>query len=386
MGLLVKARTATITEATLTLRAGQRIEDPIEMERSMFPAEWFPQSGIMMTWPHSHTDWRQKLQEVTECYVHIAYAISREEPLLIVTPECDRVGQILKERLPEAARKRTVLCHCPTNDTWTRDHGPLCVREEGKWYIRDFGFNGWGGKYPADLDNDITRQVFARHLLRGTYSDCLDMILEGGSIDSNGRGTLLTTESCLLNANRNPSMERATIEERMRKELHIDRVLWLRHGALTGDDTDGHVDTLARFCPGNTIAYVKCYDRQDEHREELDAMEEELLSFRTEGDAPYTLLPLPLPDAVYGDEGERLPATYANFLVTNGQVLVPTYNQREKDKAAMDALQKVFPNHSVTGIDCSILLQQHGSLHCSTMQLPRGVLAGECQVSPPPVP
>lgn len=373
MGLLLKARTATITEATLQLKMGQKKENPIEMEQSMLPAEWFPQSGVLLTWPHAATDWQPYLKEVTELYVKLAFRISATERLLIVTPEVESVRNLLRQRLPQEALRNVSFCSCPTNDTWTRDHGPLSVREEGRWMLKDFRFNGWGNKFPSSLDNAITQNISRSGLLNATYSDCLDFTLEGGSIESDGRGTIMTTTHCLLNPNRNAGLERTDIEDRLRRELHARRFLWLHHGELAGDDTDCHIDTLARFCPGNVIAYVQCRNSKDSHYESLKLMEEELRQFLTEKDEPYTLLPLPLPDPVIYD-GERLPATYANFLVINDEVLMPSYAQPENDELARTTLQQAFPDHSVTALDCRVLIRQHGSLHCATMQLPKGIL------------
>ena len=211
-------------------------------------------------------------------------------------------------------------------------------------------------------------------MVEGTYTDCLDFVLEGGAIESDGQGTILTTSGCLLAPKRNEGMNRADIEEHLKRTLHAQRILWLDHGHLEGDDTDGHIDTLARFCPGQTIAYVKCTDQNDSHYEDLSLMEEQLHTFRTLQDEPYQLVPLPMPDAIYDENGQRLPATYANFFIVNSAVLMPTYNQPVNDENAKKALQKAFPQHEVVGIDCRALIRQHGSLHCCTMQFPVSVL------------
>ena len=247
MGLLVKARTTTITEATLQLKGGMKKEYPIEMTSSMLPAEWFPQSGVQITWPHSETDWKPWLEEVTEFYIRLAYHISSQEQLIIATPTPQLVEELLKKRLPAQALDHIRLFECPTNDTWTRDHGLICVRQNGKWLLKDFCFNGWGNKFSSDKDNRINAHLCETNWLNGTYTNCNDFILEGGSIESDGRGTLLTTSCCLLNPNRNPHLSQQQIEERLCKEFFLKRILWLHHGSLEGDDTDGHIDTLARF-------------------------------------------------------------------------------------------------------------------------------------------
>ena len=373
MGLLVKARSATIADFTLQFKGGIRKEHPMELLESVLPAEWFPQSGVMITWPHAATDWAPIMKDVTDFYVKLSFHISNSEGLLIVTPEAQAVHHLLIQQLPAKNLNNIRFCSLPTNDTWTRDHGPLFVREEGRWKVKDFGFNGWGNKFPSALDNAIPLGAYRQGWLKGDYVDCLDFTLEGGSLESDGRGTLMLTSHCLLHPNRNPSLNQENIEFKLQKELHAHRLLWLHHGHLAGDDTDGHIDTLARFCPDDTIVYVKCNQKHDEHYAELSLMEQELMDFRTAGDRPYRLLPLPLPDPIFCD-GERLPATYANFLVINNEVLMPTYGQPDNDEQAHAILQQAFPTHAVTGIDSRALIKQHGSLHCSTMQIPKGIL------------
>ncbi|MDE6173237.1 MAG: agmatine deiminase family protein, partial [Bacteroides sp.] len=254
-----------------------------------------------------------------------------------------------------------------------RDHGAITLLDEGTPSLLDFTFNGWGLKFASDKDNLITRQAIEAGVMHGRYVNRLGFVLEGGSIESDGQGTLLTTSQCLLSPNRNGQMDRDEIEAYLCSEFRLQRVLWLDHGYLAGDDTDSHVDTLARFCSPDTIAYVQCTDTQDEHYEALRRMEEQLKTFRTADGAPYRLLPLPMADRIEED-GERLPATYANFLIMNSAVLYPTYCQQENDARAKEVLQEAFPNHEIIGIDCRALIRQHGSLHCVTMQYPTGVL------------
>jgi agmatine deiminase len=268
---------------------------------------------------------------------------------------------------------RVTLCPIATNDTWARDFGPITVFENGSPLLLDFGFNAWGLKFPADLDNRITANL-ARI---GAFGHCPvhvpGLILEGGSLDSDGNGTLLTTSACLLSPNRNPHLDRAGIEQALCDHLGARRVLWLEHGALAGDDTDAHIDTLARFCPDDTIVHVCCDNPADEHCAELTAMATELRTFRTVRGAPYRLVPLPWPQPCHDADGHRLPATYANFLAINEAVLVPTYNVPQ-DATALQILAEVFPDREIIGIDCRPLIVQHGSLHCVTMQIPQGVL------------
>ncbi len=340
------------------------------MKPVVFPAEWHPQSGVMITWPHADTDWFDILEEVTACYVAFSKEILKREKLLIVCPEED---EVVKHFTAEE-QKNLLISELKSNDTWSRDHGAISVFVNGKPTLFDFGFNGWGLKFAANYDNQITQRLFQQEEFNPEvlYESKINFIFEGGSIESDGEGTLLTTSQCLLAPNRNQPMTQDEIEEYLKKSLGADRVLWLNHGYLAGDDTDSHIDTLARFCDRLTITYVKCDDETDEHFDELKRMEEELTSFKTSEGKPYRLIPLPMADAVYYD-GYRLPATYANFLIINGAVLIPTYASA-KDETAKTQLQKAFPNHEIIGIDCRPLIKQHGSLHCVTMQFPEGFL------------
>lgn len=375
MGLQYKVRTSTMEERWWQIRFEEVCGPELtEVRETFLPPEWFPQSGVQLTWPHAGTDWRDMLPEVTACYISMAYEIASREPLLIVTPEREATAALLQEKLPAKAFAQIRWAECPTDDTWARDHGfiTLCGGEHP--LLLDFCFNGWGRKFAAEKDNLINRTLSDKGLLDGVYTDCLDFVLEGGSIESDGHGTLMTTSACLLAPNRNDGLERQDIEERLKRLLHVRQVLWLDHGGLEGDDTDGHIDTLARFCPDQTIAYVKCTDRNDSHYEELARMEEQLTMFRNLQDEPYRLIPLPMPQLIFDEEGQRLPATYANFLVVNGAVLMPTYNQPTNDGMARKALQKAFPQHEIVTIDCRPLIRQHGSLHCCTMQFPVPVL------------
>ena len=332
------------------------------------PAEWMPQDLIQLTWPHKDTDWAPILDEVETCFAHIAHAILEFEPLLIVCRDKDSVCK----RLGDFDRDRVFFAEISSNDTWARDHGGISVFEGEKPILCDFVFNGWGMKFASDKDNLITRKLFTSGFFSDHvhYRNCLHFVLEGGSIESDGAGTLLTTSACLLSKNRNDSFTKDSIEHELSRLLGFDRYLWLNHGFLRGDDTDSHIDTLARFCNENTIAYVQCNDCNDEHFMELKAMEDELKAFRTRKGLPYQLIALPMADRVDW-RGERLPATYANFLILNGGVLVPIYNS-PKDAVALSLLQQAFPDRKVIGVDCLPLIKQHGSLHCVTMQYPQG--------------
>ena len=347
----------------------------VQIKRTLAP-EWARQSGVQLTWPHANTDWAYMLPQVTECYLRLAFEIATRETLLIVTPDVEATQALINERLPQRATQNIIYHQCPTNDTWARDHAFLTVMSNTGAELLDFRFNGWGGKFAAQLDNAINKSLVSgtKPLLKGKYIDFLDFELEGGSIEVDGQGTLLTTSECLLNPNRNPQLDKAHKEALLKERLGIDRVLWLDHGYLAGDDTDSHIDTLARLCPNNTIVYVRCTDPTDEHYPALQAMEEQLHTFTTAKGEPYQLIALPMAQAVYDENGERLPATYANYLVMNHAVLYPTYAQPDNDAQAARALRQAFPDRDIVGVDCRALIRQHGSLHCVTMQYPWGVL------------
>ena len=308
------------------------------MNKRRMPAEWEPQSAVQLTWPHAQTDWAPILPEITAVYEEMAREIRQRESLLIVDD-------------------------IPHNDTWARDHGFITVEQDGGLILLDFKFNGWGEKFPAELDNQINKHLFDRGAVKGTYEPHLDFVLEGGSIESDGRGTVFTTACCLMAPHRNQPLTQQQIEERLKLYLGAERIVWLNHGSLLGDDTDGHIDTLVRICPDDTLLYI---GGDDEHPD-LYEMEKELQTLRTLDGRPYRLLRLPLPRPIY-DEGERLPATYANYLVINGAVLVPTYNQPDLDAEAMRIIEQAFPDREMVGIDCRAVIRQHGSLHCCTMQ------------------
>jgi agmatine deiminase len=334
------------------------------------PAEWAPQWAVQLTFPHAGSDWAYMLDDVLPCFVEIASTVARFQTCIIVCNDPEATRSLFDKKVLD----NIIFESLPSNDTWARDHGGITVEDEnGVPTILDFMFNGWGLKFAADHDNLITRRlynigVFGPH----TKIEYTGMVLEGGGIESDGEGTLLTTAECLLSLNRNPHLDQWQIEARLGQLFGCKRVLWLENGYLAGDDTDSHIDTLARLCSTDTIAYVRCDNPSDEHYGALSAMESELKEFRTAKGNPYHLVPLPWPDACYSPEGDRLPATYANFLIINGAVLVPTYGVPQ-DRAALDALAPVFPDREIIGIDCRMLIEQHGSLHCVTMQYPISV-------------
>lgn len=337
----------------------ERIKD------SRLPAEWEEQSFVQLTWPTEESDWRPIFKEVEKCFVNIAKTISKYEEVMIISPDSSLPWNKLSSA--NCNMKNITTVSIPTNDSWARDHGGITLKTPDGIQILDFKFNGWGLKFPSNYDNQITPNLALQGKFPGIYKNMQQMILEGGAIESDGQGTLITTTECLLSPNRNSWMSKDETEEQLKTIFNLKRILWLHSGFLEGDDTDGHIDTLVRLCSHDTIAYVKCYDQDDDLYYHLDDMENELLEWKQENGDPYRLIPLPLPSPIYY-EGRRLPATYANFLIINGAVLVPTYNQKQHDKEALTALSSFFKDRKVIGIDCSTLIKQNGSLHCVTMQ------------------
>jgi agmatine deiminase len=335
------------------------------------PAEWEPQDAVLLAWPHEGSDWLPCIEVVEPVFINLVREIIRFEKVILVAPDIEDVRRKLSSA--QIGLDKVSLYQIPTNDTWSRDFGPITVLEDGRPKLLDFTFNGWGLKFPADLDNQVTRRLHQANAFGDTPMMTCGLTLEGGSIESDGRGTLLTTSECLLNANRNPHLTREQIEESLSRLFGCQKILWLENGYLAGDDTDSHIDTLARLCPNNTILYVCCDDENDEHYPALQAMAAELQAFRTIDGQPYRLIPLPWPQARYDEEGYRLPATYANYLVINQAVLVPTYNDPQ-DAHALSAIGQAFPDRAIIGVHCLPLILQHGSLHCVTMQLPKGIL------------
>ena len=311
---------------------------------------------VQLTWPHRDTDWAPILHDITAVYRNMAREIAKREALLIVAPAS------LSAELGKM--ENASITSFTSNDTWARDHGFITVEEDQQLVLLDFQFNGWGEKFEAERDNAINRHLYDQGLVKGAYEQHLDFVLEGGSIESDGRGTIFTTKCCLMAPHRNQPLTQQEIEERLKTWLGAERVVWLNHGSLLGDDTDGHIDTLVRICPADTIVYTG----GDDDHPDLTLMEDELKALRTLEGQPYRLLKLPLPRPMYDEDNYRLPATYANYLVVNGAVLVPTYNQPDLDAEAMRIIGEAYPDREVVGIDCRAVVKQHGSLHCCTMQ------------------
>lgn len=325
-----------------------------------FIAEFEEQSFTQIIFPHAKSDWIDYLQEAQNTFVNIINEIIKYQKCLVV---CDEVESVKKHFLED---KNLYFIEYQTNDTWARDCSVLCLQEDENINLLDFTFTGWGGKFDASKDNAMS-QAIANYYSKKVQT--IDFILEGGGVESNGAGIILTTSECVLNKNRNHTLTSERITQNLKSFLGASEILYLNHGYLAGDDTDSHIDTLARFVDEKTIMYVKCNDEKDEHYKELKLMEEELQAMAKTHN--FTLIALPMTEAVYYDD-ERIPATYANFLFVNGAVIVPTYNVKE-DAEALEIFRKTFQNKEIVGVDCSVLIRQHGSLHCVTMNFASGV-------------
>lgn len=333
------------------------------------PAEWEYRSAILVSLPHADTDWNYMLDDILSCYKNMVDALSGYHPVIVVSPDTE----LAKEHIWTNASVH--FFRADTNDTWIRDYGPITlVADNGEYSVMDFRFNGWGLKFASCFDNMVTNHMAESSLITVPVRCCQDFVLEGGGIESDGRGSLMTTASCQLSPNRNPVKSREEITEYLKTSFGANQVLWLNHGWLSGDDTDGHIDTLARFFHNDTIVYTGCGDPYDEHYEELCLMKREIEMFRKPDGSAFNLVELPLPDPVFDESGMRLPATYCNFLITDKAMFLPVYNQQYKDHLAIEICRSISPV-PVVPVDCSALIQQHGSLHCATMQVPRNILS-----------
>lgn len=324
------------------------------------PAEWEESSFIQLVYPPIQSDWKDYFDEIQCYYDNLIETITKYEDLLLVVE-----NEELKQKF---ANNKKVFCEVyKTNDTWARDTSAITIYEDNKPLLLNFNFDGWGNKFDARLDNAMTKSISKKY--SQNIKD-IDIVLEGGAIESNGEGIILATTEAVLNPNRQ-ELSREDANNIFINEFGAKKILWIENGYLSGDDTDSHIDTLARFIKSDTIAYVKCDDINDEHYEALKKMEEEIKSFTDLNGEKFKLVELPFVNPKYYDD-ERLPATYANFLFVNGALLVPIYDDINDD-IALNNLQKALPNLEVKGIESTILTRQHGSLHCISMQFPKGV-------------
>ncbi len=325
-----------------------------------FIAEFEKQSFTQIIFPHPKSDWAEYLQEAELTFVNIIKAIIQYQKCLLVCYDVSKVKSFFEPN------ENLYFVECESDDTWARDCSALCIEEDSDVKLLDFTFTGWGDKFEATKDNEMSKRISQCY---SSKMESIDFILEGGGVESNGCGTILTTSECMLNKNRNKNLNSIEITQKLNKFLGATEILYLNHGYLAGDDTDSHIDTLARFINKDTIMYVRCEDTSDEHYKELQLMEAELQEFANTH--KFKLIPLPMTEAIYY-ENERLPATYANFLFVNNAVLVPTYNVKE-DVVALRIFRDAFKDRDIIGIDCSVLITQHGSLHCVTMNFAKSV-------------
>ncbi len=329
----------------------------------VLPAEWEKQQCVLMSFPHEETDWNEgDLNEALSPFIRIAQAIAYGQAVYIICKDKDKIASMF------CSTRNMTFIEIPTNDTWIRDYGYISIFEDGEKKLLDFAFDGWGGKFEASLDNSVNSALHKKGYMGISPLEQIDFVLEGGSIESDGAGTILTTSTCLCNPNRNGGLSKEEVEDKLKTYLGTQRVLWLDYGYLAGDDTDSHIDTLARFVNKETIVYVKCEDKKDEHYEALQKMEAQLQNFTTQEGKPYTLIPLPMTKAIYNQKEERLPATYANFLICNDALLYPTYDDNN-DKVVHEIFKTLFPQKEIIPINSLKLIEEGGSLHCSTMQV-----------------
>jgi agmatine deiminase len=320
------------------------------------PAEWEQQEFVLLAYPHENTDWNQYLDEAKESFNTLVLTIAKYQRVVLITKD--------KTKLPtEFIKNQNIeFVVYESNDTWARDFGAITLKGKRNAYL-DFVFTGWGDKFEASRDNEINSILFNEEIINSLSP--INFILEGGSIESNGDGVLLTTTECLLNQNRNSGQTKEDVEAKLKKELYVEKVLWLENGYLEGDDTDSHIDMLARFVAKDTIVYVKCNDENDPHYEALSKMEEELQNLTDKDGNSFKLVGLPWVGIKTYDD-ERLPCSYANFLIINGAVIVPQYGDKN-DKLAIKVLEKQFSDREVVGVDSLVFIRQHGSIHCLSM-------------------
>lgn len=338
-----------------------------------FIAEWEPVEAVLIAIPSpiNDNDWFYIYDDFIKQYKRIINAFTENRILTIIL--CNNIESV-RPLLGDLNFDFIRFVEIGLNDTWTRDYGPLAIEKDNELRMIDFGFNGWGLKFPSDKDNLVNLRLHNRGIIN-QYRNFRDFILEGGSVETDGNGTLLTTSNCLCSPNRNGGKSKHELNEILYNYLGTDHILWLDYGNLAGDDTDSHIDTLARICPHNTILFTGCRDDKDSHFEPLLKMRAQLMLFRNKEGEPYNLIELPLPDPIQDPiDGHRLPATYTNYLIVNDTIFIPTYNQTLKDDLACRSLKIVFPDHRIVPIDCTTLIRQHGSLHCATMQIHKGCL------------
>lgn len=358
------------------------------------PAEWEAQQAVVLSFPRRAGDYGDFIFAAADQHLDLCKTICRFVPVVLLVDDTELFDEVWAKREEQVTEgsgnarfDRVIhltshplyLVHLPTNDVWARDFGPITLIENGKPLICDFQFNGWGQKYPADADNAVTAALVRRNIMPESSYLPLQFVLEGGSIESDGAGTVMSTSKCLLHPKRNTGLSRTAIIKQLKQILGAQQILLLDHGHLTNDDTDAHIDTIARFAPDNTIVYQGCDDSEDSHFQDFQKMAAQLATFKNAVGEPYELMALPWPPAVFSrEDGRRLPASYANFLITNDAVVVPAIHEKS-DLEAVAVLQRAFPDRLIVLQPADYLLEQHGSIHCLSMQLP---LIPDCPAVP----
>lgn len=337
----------------------------------VMPAEWEEQEAIWISWPHNVKHWPGNFRPIQPIFAELVKNIANDEYVYICVNDQkmeDTAKKVLTtSKITKEQFEKIRFFHIETDTSWSRDHGPIFVRDEkGHLIITDWIFNTWGGKYPPFDKDDVVPQKIAEQLKFPLIEPRI--VLEGGAIEVNGKGSLLTTSQCLLNKNRNPQLSKEQIEKYLNKYIGATNILWLEEG-ITGDDTDGHIDDIARFANPNTIICAIEKNKNDDNYEILQKNYKVLKKMKDQNGKPFKIVTLPMPDPVYYKK-QRLPATYLNFLITNKSVIVPTYRSRH-DKTALDVLAKLFTNRKIVRIDCTDLIWGLGAIHCSTQQQPK---------------
>lgn len=345
----------------------------MSIQQIRLPAEWELQSALLLTWPHEETDWLPQLEQVEQVFLDIVSIVAPLQPVIISCHHQAHKFHVEKILCNKGIPVKNIrLFIAPSNDSWVRDHGPITVFENNSPILLDFDFNGWGNKFPSQLDNAITCRLAKSNAFCNTPVKTKPIILEGGSIDTDGCGTLLTTRSCLLSSGRNPDCDINEIESKLKTELGINRIIWFTGGSLCGDDTDGHIDMLVRFIDKNTLVYATSDDSEDENYTLLKCLEQEISRLNKSDGSSYRIVGLPVPK-ILNSHGKQYPASYMNFVFCNDMLLVPLYGH-DLDAYVINTLSSLVQDRKTVGIDCMSLIQQNGSLHCITMHLPAGVI------------
>ncbi|EAI3898921.1 agamatine deiminase [Campylobacter coli] len=318
--------------------------------------EWNEQEYLMLSLPHEKSDWKPYLGEIIQAYKEFVRTASEFQKVLLIAPS-------KSDFVPFENMANVEFFICDTNDTWIRDFGAIDILEDNHLKALDFTFNAWGNKFQSELDNEVNSKLFKEKFKEKLTK--IDFILEGGSIDFNGEGVMLTSSNCLLNENRNSHLDKSQIEAKLKEIFGLKQIIWLENGFIKGDDTDHHIDTLARFIDKNTIAYSVCEDEEDEHYIPLQKMKKELEA------TGFNLIELPLPKPLYY-KGRRLGATYANFVFVNDALIMPFYKDKN-DEIIRQRLAKALPERKIVGVDARVFLRQNGSLHCSCQNRFKGL-------------